>query len=216
MKNGSTRSPKPGILGSLAMKIYTRQGDGGRTRLATGETVSKDNPRVELYGLCDELNSHLGLALAHLEEDFFEEDIGDVASSLLLQQEKLFVLGSELAGYREDEDRSAFGPGDVLDLEERIDRWEETLPPLRSFILPGGGRCSASLHVCRTVCRRLERALTPYLPGGAGAEKFSLDENIFTYVNRLSDYLFILARLANKLGGKTEKFWRGRKKQDLK
>lgn len=162
------------------MKIYTKAGDKGRTMLAGGEAVSKTHRLVEAYGTVDELSSFIGLACTELEE-------GQITEDLLWVQRRLFVIGSLLAG----------GPGEVRDedaarLEEAIDRLSSELPPLRDFIVPGGTKGAALLHVARSVCRRAERLI-------AGLKH--ADENILPFVNRLSDYLFCAACFANHSEG---------------
>lgn len=174
------------------MKIYTKTGDGGLTKLGSGVTVRKDNKLVEAYGTVDELSSVLGLAVSDLSEP-------DVADDLLWVQRKLFVVGSILAG----------GPGEVTIedlgfLEAAIDRLSSRLPPLHDFILPAGTRCAAFLHVARSVCRRAERRVASVDQGmDPGAE------NVLPLLNRLSDYLFCAARYVNHQEGVFEPLARG-------
>jgi cob(I)alamin adenosyltransferase len=169
------------------MKIYTKSGDDGTTGLIGGDRVRKCDPRIECYGTVDELNAHLGLASVVAG--------GDLLLALGQVQNDLFVIGSHLATNGEDKWQSSLPPLDdamVHRLEMQIDAAEAGLPPLREFILPGGSELAARLHVSRTVCRRAERLLVD----------FALDRPvpamILTYLNRLSDWLFVLARAANQ------------------
>lgn len=170
------------------MKIYTRTGDDGTTGLIGGSRVRKCDARLDVYGTVDELNSLLGLAAVVADVE--------VREALHAVQQELFVIGSHLAS--PDPPGSWLPPLDeqiVARLEMQIDQWTERLPPLRNFILPGGDDCAARLHVARAVCRRAERL----------AVDFSLDRPVpalvLTYLNRLSDWLFVLARRANHLAG---------------
>lgn len=179
------------------MKIYTKQGDEGETGLFGGTRVSKASPRVAAYGDVDELNSALGVArAAGLDED--------VDALLARIQSELFELGAELAA-RPGKALGipTIGDGEVEALERAIDRAEEELVPLATFILPGGARPAAHLHVARTVCRRAERAIVGL---GAGETR----PEVLRYVNRLSDLLFVLARLANHRAGVADVPWKGR------
>ncbi|MBE7439293.1 MAG: cob(I)yrinic acid a,c-diamide adenosyltransferase [Spirochaetales bacterium] len=184
------------------MKIYTRSGDDGRTRLASGEAVNKHDLRVELYGLVDELNSAIGLGVSDLEATGESLQMG---KALQIEQSLLFELGAELAGYRKIE--AAILPEDIERLEKQIDQWSENLADLRQFILPGGTRAAAGLHLSRTICRRLERQLTR-----SKSEGLEISAIIIIYINRLSDYLFVAARTANRLGGQTDIPWQSARK----
>ncbi|MBX7056695.1 MAG: cob(I)yrinic acid a,c-diamide adenosyltransferase [Leptospirales bacterium] len=188
------------------MKIYTRKGDDGRTQLASGERVWKHSRRVDLYGEVDELNSALGMAGAALPPSAEELALG-----LKELQRLLFELGSELAGFRATEDGAVF-PDDILALEQSIDRMSAALPPMRHFVLPGGGAAAAALHLARTFCRRLERSMTRLIAEGNQDEqrrKVVSDTNL-RFINRLSDYLFTAARFANHLEGIEDVQWRSR------
>jgi len=178
------------------MKIYTRTGDKGETSLYGGERVSKDSLRVEAYGTVDELNSHLGMSIAESH---------DASLILLLTtiQNHLFELGGELAvppGHRHAPP-NAMTPERVIFLEQQIDAAQKELSPITKFILPGGTADAGRLHVARTVCRRAERACVRL------ARTEGVDGLILTYLNRLSDLLFVLARLANHRAGIRESTW---------
>jgi cob(I)alamin adenosyltransferase len=187
------------------MKIYTRGGDTGDTSLFGGERVRKNSPRVAAYGEVDELNSVIGVARAELAHD-------DLRAKLETIQSSLFDLGGELAtpAQAKRESRGKTGPrvadADVQELETWIDALETELEPLRNFILPGGARAAALLHLGRTVCRRAERAVISL------GERESLDPLLVRYLNRLSDFLFVLARVVNKRAGVTEPQWIGRER----
>lgn len=174
--------------------IYTRTGDDGTTSLVWGTRVSKAGAKLESYGTVDELNSHLGLLLTYVTEDSAREQ-------LLRCQRNLFAIGASLA--TEPQRRTeGFPQAEVEQLERAIDTAHEGLPGWRGFTLPGGSRGAAVAHVCRTVCRRAERAI--YV---LGTEE-PLDPNMTAYVNRLSDYLYILACRMNHLEGVEENLWR--------
>ncbi len=178
------------------MKIYTRKGDQGYTSLFGGEKVPKDNLRVEAYGTADELNSILGLIVSHLKN---EPPYSEIRDSLLQIQSDLFTIGSILASPNPnvilDEQR-------VMDLEKLIDKASELLSPLQSFILPGGTSLAAETHVARTVARRFERRIVGLSHSNA------IDPTILKYVNRLSDLLFVWARLFNHLDGISDILWK--------
>ncbi len=179
------------------MKIYTRTGDAGETALFDGRRVPKSDLRVEAYGEVDELNALVGQALAEPLDD-------DLAAMLREVQRDLFALGGRLADpSRRIADRvqkAVIADADVARLEGWIDTLERELPPLRHFILPGGSRAAALLHVCRTACRRAERRVVQL-----GAE--AVEPQVLAYVNRLSDFLFVLARAVNRRAGVAEIEW---------
>jgi len=176
-------------------RVYTRQGDGGKTALAGGQRVAKDSPRIEAYGTVDELNAFVGVARAGAPEP--------LASILLRVQHELFNLGSILATLPEDvhPKQARVTDADVAQLEREMDEMNEPLAPLRSFVLPGGSRLNAELHVCRTVCRRAERACV------ALARAESIPPETVRYLNRLSDALFVWSRWASHACGDAETLW---------
>lgn len=182
--------------------LYTRTGDSGMTSLVGGQRVPKTHLRLEAYGTVDELNSQLGLLLTYLD-DASERDV------LLAVQNQLFVICSELATADEDlkARRSSVTEEDVQWMEAAIDAAEEGQPGWRGFILPGGTRGAAVAHVCRTVCRRAERRIH------ALAAEAEVNPLLLAYVNRLSDYLFALAKKINLKAGKEENFWRKSEKK---
>lgn len=179
-------------------KIVTKAGDGGKTRLATGEPVSKASPRVYAYGCVDEANSFIGVARLHTTADPILDPILDRA------QNDLFDLGADLATPHAEDLK--FEPlriqeAQVLRLEAEIDQLNEKLLPLTSFILPGGSPASAHLHVARAVMRRAERAIVRL------AEADTVSEAAVKYANRLSDLLFVAARWAND-HGRADLLWK--------
>jgi cob(I)alamin adenosyltransferase len=185
-------------------RVYTRTGDSGETGLVGGKRVPKDAPRIEAYGTIDELNAVVGLARVFNEERLGEgEDHRWLDEVLRRIQNQLFDLGSELATPDEAayEGMYRVGEGEVRKLEGLIDRCQTDLAPLRSFVLPGGGRIGAHLHQARTVCRRAER----------GILRLSRAEPVspwpLRYVNRLSDLLFVLSRWVAKRLGEQEYLW---------
>jgi cob(I)alamin adenosyltransferase len=183
------------------VKIYTRKGDSGRTKLFGGVEVDKHDARVAAYGTLDELNASLGLVVA------LERDPDPVLAPLERVQEDLFVIGSRLAAARPERELErgtipALEPDRIVALEEWIDRLDEELPPLTAFVLPGGSSAGAQLHVARTICRRAEREITALVEVDP-----DLAEAVVPYVNRLSDLLFTLARAVNQRAGKPETSW---------
>ena len=179
-------------------KIYTRTGDDGSTRLATGEPVSKASLRVEAYGAVDEANACLGLARLHTAGD------PPFDAMLVRIQNELFDLGADLATpAREDETNTLrMVESQVARLEREIDEMNAGLPPLASFILPGGTPAAAHLHLARTVARRAERVAVAMVGAGESASPQAMK-----YLNRLSDFLFVAARHANDRGA-SEVFWK--------
>ncbi|MEW9672914.1 cob(I)yrinic acid a,c-diamide adenosyltransferase [Ammoniphilus sp. 3BR4] len=177
------------------MKIYTKSGDKGETSLVYGQRVSKQSPRVEAYGTCDEANSMIGLALSFLPQ---EERWNEFHQILHTVQTKLFHVGAELATPQGKEVGWKIAEEDVCFLEEQIDQWDAKLPLLANFILPGGHPTGSALHVARTMVRRAERT----------AVEIQKDEDmskvVLQYLNRLSDFLFVAARYINHLMGSRE------------
>jgi len=180
-------------------RIYTRAGDAGATRLATGQTVSKADRRVETYGAVDETNACLGLVRVHTSGD------AELDAILARIQIELFDLGADLAQPAKP-DEAAGSVLRILDsqvtrLEGEIDTLNAELPPLTSFVLPGGTAAAAALHLARTVCRRAEREAVRLVEAGEPVSGPAL-----RYLNRLSDLLFVAARYANDRGA-SEVFW---------
>jgi cob(I)alamin adenosyltransferase len=185
------------------VKIYTKKGDRGQTALFGGPAVSKADARLEAYGTLDELNSVLGLARADLAG---AKVLADLDADLARVQNYIFTLGSHLAVGDESmrTHLPPLDPAQVPFLENRIDAMEAKLPPLKNFILPGGGRAAAGLHLARTVARRGERAVVRL--NAAGTET-APDPHIVIFLNRLSDYFFVAARFANAATGVSDVLW---------
>jgi cob(I)alamin adenosyltransferase len=180
----------------MSMKIYTKTGDKGNTSLFGGERVSKDAKRIEAYGSVDELNSHLGVIRSLRPHS-------DIDHILDRVQNELFVLGADLATPKSKYPKGTYriDSRHVEQLEKDIDRLDSALVPLQQFILPGGSRVSAELHVARTVCRRAERRIVQL------AKKGEIGTTPVVYMNRLSDFLFVASRYANNTEGVTEVAW---------
>lgn len=181
------------------MKIYTRSGDQGETGLFGGGRVSKSHVRVEAYGAVDELNATLGMAVAATRDP-------EISGRLEKVQQDLFTLGASLAtpGAEDGSSRAQVPPlplDRIREMEAWIDEATEETPPLTAFILPGGSPGSASLHLARTVCRRAERGVVRL-----SAEE-GMDPDVLRYLNRLSDLLFVLARLENHRTGVADVLW---------
>ncbi|HUZ61475.1 MAG TPA: cob(I)yrinic acid a,c-diamide adenosyltransferase [Hanamia sp.] len=185
----------------MAMKIYTKTGDAGKTSLIGGTKVFKSNPRIEAYGTVDELNSHIGLV---------SDYCNDEAAKIILKeiQDRLFTIGSELAC---DPKKNTKMPipdlheSDVELLEKEMDRMDTKLPPMKNFILPGGSPSVSFIHVARCVCRRAERCCVALMESGA-----EINPLIIKYINRLSDYLFMLARYTGMKNKALEIIWKPR------
>jgi cob(I)alamin adenosyltransferase len=185
-------------------RVYTRTGDGGRTRLVGGKEVPKDARRIEAYGTLDELNAALGLARTFNEAEVAAHPASARMDAILRRlQNEIFDLGSELATPPEGTYDGMYrvGAEDVTRLERLIDECQKDLEPLASFILPGGGRVAAFLHQARTVCRRAEREIVRL------AKEEAVGEWPIKYVNRLSDLLFVLARWIGRQRGEPEYLW---------
>ena len=177
------------------MKIYTKTGDKGMTSLVGGQRVKKCCERLDSYGTVDELNSFIGLLITYCTDNQDTTFLTEV-------QNKLFVVGGYLATDNEQNDvRATLTVTDemVRNVETEIDRLQSIVPPLKSFILPGGSRGAGYAHVCRTVCRRAERCILKLVETGV-----TVDDNVIAYVNRLSDYFFVLARKINTDEGRED------------
>ena len=178
------------------MKIYTKTGDKGETGLFGGDRVPKDSPRIEAYGAVDELNSLLGIIRAIGRNRKIDRILHGI-------QNDLFIVGADLATRKASNRMQVprIGRRDIDSLENTIDSLEALLPPLKTFVLPGGSVAASHLHYARTVCRRAERSAVRL------ARTDDVNENILIYLNRLSDLLFVLARTANRAGKKKEIAW---------
>jgi cob(I)alamin adenosyltransferase len=186
-------------------KVYTRQGDGGKTRLVGNKKVPKTHLRVEAYGAIDELNSLVGIARTFNMQDGNSEEAGLIDAVLRQMQQRLFDLGSELATdpdyKKKNQVPDAISKDHVEWLEEVIDAFNEGLDPLTSFVLPGGGPLNAFLHQCRTVCRRAERDILRL------HKEEAVSDAILSFVNRLSDTFFVISRWVSKVKGEEELLW---------
>lgn len=185
------------------MTIYSRTGDGGETGLPGGARLWKDAPRLETIGTLDELNCLLGLVRA----EPLPEDVDRLLERL---QHRLFSITTELAADPAAGLSDAIGPDRVKEIEARIDRYDQDLPPLRRFILPAGSRATSLLHVCRAVCRRAERRLVASVrhdPPARAAELTARAAQLTAYLNRLGDLLFVLARATAAASGRPEVTW---------
>ena len=194
----------PGAYHGPRMKIYTKTGDDGTTGLLGGSRVRKSDPRIDCYGTVDELNAAVDVAVVAVEAD---ASAAGLVGPLREVQADLFTVGSHLATPDESPYKANLPPLDetmVTRLEMQIDAGEAGLPPLRNFVLPGGTEASARLHLARTICRRAERLLVD----------FALDRPVLpvviTYLNRLSDWLFVQARWCNHQAGVADIPWRSR------
>lgn len=177
--------------------LYTATGDKGTTSLVGGKRVSKCDARLEAYGTTDELNAHIGLLVAMMPA-------GDDVALLRRIQDTLFIVGSALAtdlATTTLHEASRLKEEEITCVEQRIDYLDSQVPPLCKFMLPGGAAAAAQAHVCRTVCRRAERCIC------ALAEQHEVADNVQRYVNRLSDYFFVLARYINHTTSTPEIFW---------
>lgn len=192
-------------------RVYTRKGDAGKTSLVGGQKVAKSAHRIETYGTVDELNSFVGAARLSTLENHLDgadkEGFTELADTFLRVQHELFNLGSILATLPEDvgEFMPRVTAKDTEALEASIDKFNENLPPLRSFVLPGGNRLSVELHQCRTICRRAERLVV-----ALDAEE-ATDPDALAYLNRLSDAFFVWSRWAAVHGGAEEVLWQPNK-----
>lgn len=184
-------------------KIYTRTGDKGETSLFSGQRVPKDNPFIDALGAIDECNSAIGAALSAIPK---EEQFSSVIEQLNMVQHALFDLGAAVATPRTTAanakiEKTRFDQEEIDLLEKWIDEMTQQLPPLKTFILPGGHLGGAMLHLARSVCRRAERVVIPLM------HQADVSEAVFVYLNRLSDYLFTVSRYVNHLAQVPENCW---------
>ncbi|HVB04611.1 MAG TPA: cob(I)yrinic acid a,c-diamide adenosyltransferase [Chitinophagaceae bacterium] len=185
----------------MALKIYTRTGDLGKTSLIGGTKVPKSHPRIEAYGNVDELNSHIGLVRDYQSGQAIRDELNTI-------QDRLFTIGSSLACDPQKETKMRIPDlreEDILQLEKAIDRMNEQLPGLTAFIHPGGHVSVSVCHIARCICRRSERTCVQLLE-----QREPVSLLVIKYLNRLSDYLFILARWTARQGGTTEIIWKPR------
>lgn len=176
-------------------KVYTKNGDQGNTTLGDGSSISKTHPRIHAIGSVDELNAHIGVIILHWKDvmlptnnDFTHRD------ELIAIQHDLFDLGADLCTPLSEEDKLRITQDHITKLEKAIDKYTERLQPLRSFVLPGGSTVATWSHLARTVCRRAERDIV------ALANNTTINPQILVYLNRLSDYLFVIGRIFNNNG----------------
>ena len=181
-------------------RVYTRRGDTGETSLVGGQRTPKDDPRIDCYGVVDELNAFTGAARQTAEE---HPALSDLAEKLKRVQHELFNLGSILATLPEDVHprQPRVTAAEIERLEHEMDEAIAELPPLRSFVLPGGSRLNAELHICRTVCRRAERLAVSL------SRRQEVDGDTLKYLNRLSDAFFVWSRWASRIAGTPETLW---------
>ncbi len=182
------------------MKIYTKTGDKGDTGLIDGSRISKSDLRIIAYGEVDEANSHIGLIISNFEKNSIFDDVKKI---LLNVQQDLFVLGAELANPNTLKDDNMLVKREMIStIEKYIDNFESELAPLSNFILPGGSVESSLLHICRTVVRRAETSAV------ALAKEQKINQEILTYLNRISDLFFVLARVTNKRQKRNDIPWK--------
>lgn len=188
-------------------RVYTKTGDEGKTALIGGQRVEKNHLRIETYGTVDELNAVLGLIVAHATRMPGPHDLAEeILEIMAWMQQDLFNLGADLATSKEY--LSEKNPGAKLnanrisDMESTMDRWQETLEPLKSFVLPGGGLISSYLHLARVVCRRAERCVVTL------SQQEPVLGPALQYLNRLSDFFFVMARMVSKRLGEPENLWK--------
>lgn len=181
------------------MKIYTKKGDKGKTSLIGGDRVKKSHERLHAYGTVDELNSFTGLLRDNIDDETIRAELIEI-------QDRLFTLGSQLAATPDSKMKlPSLMVSDIESLENAIDTMSESLPEMRSFVLPGGNEIVSLCHVCRTICRRAERWTI------AIDETENINALIPAYLNRLSDYFFILSRYMSKILNVSENPWKPRK-----
>ncbi len=180
------------------MKIYTKTGDKGETGLFGGERVSKNSKRIAAYGTIDELNSYIGLAATEVKDEKVKDELQKI-------QNQLFTIGTDLATPDNEKTKKlniVRTPSSFYKvIENLIDNYEDKLNDLKNFILPGGSKGAALLHICRTICRRAEREVV------ALNETVKIEDNIIIFLNRLSDLLFVLSRFENKVSNHPDIIW---------
>lgn len=186
------------------MRIYTRSGDKGETSLYTGQRVPKNDPHIAAVGDVDECNSAIGLALSFIPE---KKSFEIVRRELIDIQHALFDVGAAIATPRTSSEtkkveQTRFSPDAIKELENGIDRMQEELAPLKQFILPGGSSAGSALHVARSLCRRAERSVVPL------NKTHEVSDQVMIYLNRLSDYLFVVSRYVNQLLDNSETHWK--------
>jgi cob(I)alamin adenosyltransferase len=183
--------------------VYTRGGDMGETSLVSGNRISKGDERIDLYGEVDELNSFLGFACSELEKIKIDSDLYTYTLGL---QSRLFDLGSNLACEKELQEKyklPQINDDEILKMEAQIDLLNSSLKPIQHFVMPGGEEAASRFHICRTVCRRVERSLVRFENHNPG----ELPDNAVVFINRLSDFLFIVSRYVNTNLKREEILW---------
>ena len=178
------------------MKIYTKKGDSGKTSIIGQKSINKHNVRIEAYGSVDELNSYMGLI-----RSYKSKDLPDLENQIVGVQNNLFIIGAALATKKNSGSKYFIDEESIEKLENYIDIFETKLKPLTAFILPGGDVWSSHIQIARSVCRRAERRITQM------NEDLFVDPKIIKYINRLSDYLFVLSRLVSQLNNNREIEW---------
>lgn len=185
----------------MSFKIYTKTGDAGKTSLIGGTKVSKNNIRIESYGTVDELNSHIGMVADMFPDITMVKNLREI-------QDRLFTIGSSLACDPDKETKMKIPDlheSDIQFLEQEIDRMQDQLPEMKSFLLPGGHPSVSATHIARCVCRRAERICV-----GMQQDEMEISPLVIKYLNRLSDYLFVLSRYAAKFLNVAEIPWKAR------
>ncbi|MEO9595879.1 cob(I)yrinic acid a,c-diamide adenosyltransferase [Rhodopirellula bahusiensis] len=193
------------------MKIYTRTGDSGTTGLFGGPRVAKDDTRIEAYGTVDELNATLGQVCSALQSSIVDspdakEALSELDARIVQVQHELFSIGAELASPHPDQfDLRVIGQPHILRMEGWIDDAEQQLPPLKQFILPGGSILASHVHLSRAVCRRAERRVISL--ADAVQTETPISDSVIIYLNRLSDWLFVVSRLVNQILNVPDQIW---------
>ncbi|MCR9209958.1 MAG: cob(I)yrinic acid a,c-diamide adenosyltransferase [bacterium] len=193
------------------MKIYTRTGDSGTTGLFGGPRVAKDDTRIEAYGTVDELNATLGQVRSALKESAGQTSeaihgLNELDARIAQVQHELFSIGAELASPHPDQfDLRVIGQAHIQRIEDWIDDAEQQLPPLKQFILPGGSVLASHVHLSRAVCRRAERRVISL--ADAVQTETPISDSVIIYLNRLSDWLFVVSRLVNQILNVPDQIW---------